>query len=343
METDKIPAACTALTVSGAENKCVVTVQPESPVAEPEPPKKGKAKAVLMKILRILAIIASSLLSVILALLLTVGILLGTFAKQMSGESVANALKATDFYKMFTAMGVDDELSFLYNRAVTAISSESTDYYLTLEEFLSSGEFRSFVSDGVDRIADSFGEDGFSIFLRPDDVMNVAGFLKGPIEQHFGYTLTESDMDIVASVLDIIGIGGKLMTIPMGEAMGIIQIARLLMADTLRYAVYFLCILTAALIMLLNLKHYRTGSIMCAVPLVLVCVTWAGFALTATAVLMVLNYKFSAFVYPILAYTAPARDYMAETSLGFLIIAAILLMIPWIYGKVKRLISKQSA
>lgn len=289
---------------------------------------RGKKNSGLSIFLRVLAIIASVLLAIILLLGLTLGVLLGTLSAQLSPEAVDNAVYSTDFNAILSAMGVDDEMANLYNGAVGLISSESTDYYETLEEFLASRKFKDFVCATVGRLIGAFSEDGFSVYLRSGDVMMLAGFLTGPVEQYLGFTLTDDHMDIMESVLDILGVGGKLLTVPLGEFVGIIYMVRLLLTDSLRYVVFFACAVAAALILLLNKKHLLTGALMCAVPLVLTCIASASFSFTVTLVLAFLREKIYLLINPILIYTSPARDYMANMSLFLFVFAIIIMLIP---------------
>ncbi len=321
-----------------------ITPAPQPAAAEPNGSKKvSRLSRGVKTALNVLAIIASALLSVVLLVLLTVGVLLGTLSAQFSGEPVSNVIESTDFNKILSTMGVDDELSSLYNKAVNAISSEHTDYYDTLKEFLDSAEFKGFVSASLNRMVGAIGEAGISVDFSSDDVIMLASFLKGPIEQYFGYEVTESDMELVESALDVLGVGGKLLTIPFGEVLGIVAFLRFILADTLRQTIFFICAVLIVLILLLNRKRSLTGTLMCAVPLALTSLAWATFSFITTLILMVFNTYSEAFAVPLLAYTAPPRNYMAEVSLILLAEAIVIMLVPWVIRRLKALISKWSA
>ena len=116
--------------------------------------KKGSGPKIF---LRVLAIIASVLLAIILLLALTLGMLLGTFSAQLSPEAIDNVIYGTDFNAILSTMGVEQELEKLYSDAINFISSESTDYYVTLEELLASREFKDFISTAAGRLFGAFG------------------------------------------------------------------------------------------------------------------------------------------------------------------------------------------
>lgn len=310
--------------------------------AESASKKRSKKGSGLKIFLRVLAVIASVLLAIILLLGLTLGMLLGTFSAQLSHEAIDNVIYGTDFNAILSTMGVEHEMAKLYSDAINFISSESTDYYVTLEELLASREFKDFISAAASRLFGAFGEDGFSVSLLSGDIMVFADLLTGPVEQYLGFTLTDDHMDIMKSILDILGIGGKLLTVPLGEFVGAVYLIRFILTDSIRYAVYFLCAVVILLILLLNRKHPLTGTLMCAVPLTLTCITFASFSFTVTLILMLLGIPFGTFVSPILLYTAPPRDYMAEVSLILLAAAIIIMLIPWGIKRIKVIFSKQS-